>query len=73
MSKSTNPVKAIREYCLDCCAGQVNEVKLCTDDICPLHEWRFGKNPYRVKREVSEEQKTAFKERMAKKRAENKA
>lgn len=47
MSKSTNPVKAIREKCLDCCCGSSYEVERCTAVNCPLHEWRFGKNPYR--------------------------
>ena len=42
----TSPVKAIREYCLGCCLGQVNEVKLCPDEECPLHPFRFGRNPY---------------------------
>ena len=43
----TNPVKVIREKCLDCCCGSPNEVKLCTAVNCPLHPWRMGKNPYR--------------------------
>ena len=42
----TNPVKAIREYCLGCCLEQPTEVKLCADDTCPLHPFRMGKNPY---------------------------
>lgn len=28
--KITNPVKAIRAKCLDCCCGSSNEVELCT-------------------------------------------
>ena len=34
--------------------GQVREVKLCPSQICPLHAFRMGKNPYR-KRELSPE------------------
>lgn len=55
--RPTNPVKVIRAKCLECCCGQVNEVALCVCTDCPLYEWRFGKNPYRVKRELTEEQK----------------
>lgn len=60
----TNPVKAIRAKCLDCCCGQVNEVKLCPCHDCPLYPFRFGKNPYRQKRELTEEQKAAMAERL---------
>ena len=52
-----NPVKAIRAFCLQCVAGQREEVKLCpSKDYCPLWPFRFGKNPY-VKRDYSEEHK----------------
>ena len=61
---ATNPVKAIREKCLDCCCGQVNEVKLCTVERCALWPFRFGKNPYRQKREMSDEQRQAAVERL---------
>lgn len=63
---ATNPVKAIREKCLDCCCGQANEVKLCPSEKCALHPFRFGKNPYRAKREMTEEQKKALAERLRK-------
>lgn len=49
MTKATNPVKAIRAYCLECCLEQPSEVKLCAADECPLWEFRMGKNPYRAK------------------------
>lgn len=61
---ATNPVKAIREKCLDCCCGQANEVKLCTIERCALWPFRFGKNPYRQKREMSDEQRQAAVERL---------
>lgn len=61
---ATNPVKAIREKCLDCCCGQANEVKLCTIERCALWSFRFGKNPYRQKREMSDEQRQAAVERL---------
>jgi len=62
----TNPVKAIREYCLKCCLESSNEVKLCSSDGCPLYAFRFGKNPYRKKRELTEEQKKEISERLRK-------
>lgn len=62
---ATNPVKAIRLFCLDCSGGSSSEVKLCTSRTCPLYPFRFGKNPYRTKREMTEEQKEAAKTRLA--------
>ena len=62
--KLTNPVKAIRAKCLDCCCGQQKEVELCTNTRCALYPFRFGKNPYRSKRELTAEQKAAMAERM---------
>ena len=52
-----NPVKAIRAKCLDCCCGSFSEISLCPAEKCPLYPFRFGKNPYRAKRELSSEQK----------------
>lgn len=39
------PLKAIRAKCLDCCAGQVAEVRRCGLGNCPLFLYRFGKRP----------------------------
>ena len=64
----TNPVKAIRAKCLDCCYGSSKEVALCTAEKCPLYPFRFGRNPYRQKRELTEEQIAAARERFAKAR-----
>lgn len=61
----TNPVKAIREKCLDCCCGSVTEVKLCPSSDCALFPFRFGKNPYRRSRELSEEEREALRHRLA--------
>lgn len=52
-----SPAKAIRAKCLDCCGGSANEVRLCTAPNCPLYHFRFGKNPYRTVRILTEEQK----------------
>ena len=62
--RSNNPIKRIREYCIQCVADQPREVELCPITDCPLYDFRFGTNPYRTKRVVSEEQKEAFRSRM---------
>jgi rhamnogalacturonyl hydrolase YesR len=56
------PLEAIRAKCLDC-VYDAGEVKLCTVVKCPLHAFRFGKNPY-VKRQMTEEQRKAALERL---------
>jgi hypothetical protein len=63
----TNPVKAIRAKCLDCNYTS-QEVDLCPCKDCALWPFRHGKNPYRAKRVMSEEQKKAATERLAKAR-----
>ena len=62
----TNPLKAIRKKCLDCCVGQVDEVKKCPIEDCELWHFRFGKNPYRTKKQLTEEQRQALVERLKK-------
>lgn len=61
----TNPVKAIREYCLLCSGGSSNEVKLCQIETCPLYAFRFGKNPYRQRRELTEDEREVLRARLA--------
>lgn len=61
--RNKSPIKAIREKCLDCVCGQVNEVKLCPVTNCSLYPFRLGKNPY-LKREMTEEQKKAASDRL---------
>lgn len=70
MDNITSPLKAIRTKCIDCCCNQINEVKLCPVSDCPLHPFRFGKNPYR-KRELTNEQKEALRQRLEIGRAKN--
>jgi hypothetical protein len=57
------PLKAMRVYCIDCCGGSRNEVKLCPSKDCSLWPYRFGKNPYNT-RVVSEEQRKMTAERL---------
>ena len=71
MEYKTNPVKAIREKCLDCCCGSNNEVKECTVVSCPIYPFRLGKNPFRQKREMSEEQRQAVRDRLKEARKSN--
>lgn len=58
----TSPLKAIRAFCLDCCGGSANEVKGCTSSMCKLKAFRFGRNPYTKRPNLTEEQ---IAERMA--------
>ena len=53
----TSPAKAIRQYCIECCRESINEVRECPATECILHPFRFGKNPFRATREVTDEQK----------------
>ncbi len=67
-STITSPIKAIKAHCADCCCGSAHEVKLCPVKDCALYPFRLGKNPYRTKREYTEEQRAAMVERLAKNR-----
>lgn len=64
----TNPVKAIRAYCLSCVGGSPYEVDKCPITDCPLFSFKYGKNPFRTKRVLSDEQRTAMAERLKKAR-----
>lgn len=57
---NSNPLKAIRAKCLDCCCMSANEVKTCTSESCALYPFRLGKNPYRKKKEYTEEERKAI-------------
>lgn len=61
---SSNPLKAIRAFCLECSCGQTSEVKECPVVKCPLYPFRMGKNPYRQRREISEEEKRVLADRL---------
>lgn len=64
MPEITNPVKAIRAFCLECSCGSTSEIKECPVVKCPLYPFRFGKNPYRQRREMTEEQKQVLADRL---------
>jgi len=63
-----SPIKAIRAKCLDCCNDSYIEVKECVVESCPLFYFRFGKNPNRKARKMTDEQKAALAERLKKAR-----
>ncbi len=65
----TTPIKAIRAKCLDCCCGKATEVNLCPAKDCPLHPFRFGKNPNQKGRVLSAEQRAKLVEGLRKYRA----
>ncbi len=39
------PMKAIREFCLQCLGGSSMEVSVCSGYACPLWSYRFGRSP----------------------------
>lgn len=41
-----SPLSAIRKKCLDCCAEQVSEIRLCEAVKCALWPFRSGQHPY---------------------------
>jgi hypothetical protein len=63
--KRMSPLKALRARCIDCCAGSRHEVRLCTAVTCPAWPFRMGANPYRTKRELSEEERSELRQRLA--------
>lgn len=65
--RSNNPIKRIREYCVQCVADQPKEVELCPITDCPLYDFRFGKNPFRqkVERNLTGEQREELRSRLA--------
>ena len=64
--RAQNPLKAIRETCLDCCCGNASEVRKCVAVDCPSWPFRMGTNPFRKKRELSAQQKCERATRLAK-------
>ena len=61
-----NPVKAIRKHCLECVGNSSKRVLECASQTCALFPFREGKNPFRAKRELTDEQKAAMGERLQK-------
>ena len=64
VSENTNVLRAIRLKCLDCSTYNINEIKECPVKNCPLFPFRNGNNPFRKKKELSEEERNKLSERM---------
>ena len=47
MGKRRPPMKVFRQFCLECMGGSAQFVRECGSTNCPLHPYRFGKNPSR--------------------------
>ena len=54
MTTKAKILEDIRNKCLDCCVGQVGEVRKCVAYTCPLWPYRMGKDPEPVKRGFAE-------------------
>ena len=63
--KVKSPAKAIRQFCFECMGMDrrkknpehpYDDIRECTDPVCPLFDFRAGKNPFNV-RVLTEEQK----------------
>ena len=55
--RAQNPLKALREKCIDCSCGDTSEVRKCVAVDCALWPYRMGTNPFRKKRELSPHEK----------------
>jgi hypothetical protein len=64
--RAQNPLKAIRQKCLDCCCGNAAEVRKCVAVDCALWPYRMSTNPFRQKRALSATQKRERAERLSK-------
>lgn len=64
VSENTNVLRAIKLKCLDCSTYNINEIKECPVNKCPLFPFRNGNNPFRKKKELSEEERNKLSERM---------
>ena len=62
--KRISPIKAIRLKCVECSGGSRHEVSLCSIESCALYPFRFGKNPFKPKRVLSDEQRQIMAERL---------
>lgn len=67
-AKILTPLRAIRAKCIDCSAGSMKEVRECVMLDCPLYPYRLGKSPNRKPRILTDEEREALRQRMAKMR-----
>lgn len=57
-------LEVLRAKCVDCSGGSAAEARKCTVTRCALWPYRTGGNPFRVKRELSDDQKAALRGRL---------
>ena len=57
-------LQAIRAKCLDCCCGNTAEVTRCPCVDCSLYPYREGHNPFKKKREYTDEQREEQRQRL---------
>ena len=71
--KAKSPLKAARFFCAECMGMDrlqrkapfpYDDIQQCTDPMCPLFDFRLGKNPF-MKRVLTEDQRKAAQERAA--------
>jgi hypothetical protein len=62
-------LQVIRARCMDCSCFQPSEVRKCTAVGCPSWPYRMGTNPFRDKKELTEEHKAKLHTALAKARA----
>lgn len=67
-AKILTPLRAIRAKCLDCSAGSAKEVRECVMLDCPLYPYRLGKSLNRKPRILTDEEREALRQRMARMR-----
>lgn len=65
VSIKKTPKAAIKAYCTDCSVGSQAEIKDCPCTECPLYPFRGFMKFEGKKREMTEDQKQAARERMA--------
>ena len=76
--QQTSPLKAIRDFCkFDCCLvgegndGATESWRDCDIEMCSLNPFRMGKNPFRKRRELTDEQRQEISDRLQKAREDN--
>ena len=60
--KHKQPLKAIRENCIECMGGRDSEdymkqIKDCGSPECAMYDFRSGKNPFHTKQLTDEQRK----------------
>ena len=56
-------LKAVRENCVQCCSGEISEVRRCRLVWCPMWPYRLGENPCNT-RNLTDDQRAAIGERL---------